>query len=126
MDAPQSTEPETDISAIHATVVDYVAGWYEGDVERIGKALHPDLVKRIPLPDQPGSLREVSRERMIELTKSGGGEDPAAEFEVEVDHVYGAIATARVRSPEYLDYLHLVKTPDGWRIANILFRTHDA
>lgn len=29
--------------------------------------------------------------------------------------------TVRVVSPEYLDYLHLVKTPAGWKIANILF-----
>ena len=29
--------------------------------------------------------------------------------------------TARVLSPDFLDYLHLVKTAEGWRIANIIF-----
>ena len=60
---------------------------------------------------------------MVELTAGGGGESPGAEYEIEVHHVSGPIATARVRSLEYLDYVHLVDTDDGWKIANILFRT---
>ena len=38
-----------------------------------------------------------------------------------IDNISANIASVRVLSPEYLDYLHLVKTPDGWRIANVLF-----
>ena len=43
--------------------------------------------------------------------------------EIAIDDVSDAIAGARVLSPEYLDYLHLVHTPHGWKITNVLFRT---
>ena len=33
-----------DSSAIRATALDYVEGWYEGNAERMSRALHPELV----------------------------------------------------------------------------------
>ena len=112
-----------DVAQVEAIAEDYVEGWYTGDVARMDRALHPDLAKRIM--DDEGQLRAVTKDRMIELTGEGGGEDPDAEFEVTVDHISETIASARVLSPEYLDYLHLQKTSEGWKIANILFRTHE-
>ena len=111
-------------AAVEAVAADYIEGWYRGDVERMDRALHPELVKRISEdPDGSGPLRAVTKERMIELTRGGGGEDPTATFDVTVDEISGRIASARTLSPEYVDFLHLVKTVDGWRIANVLFRT---
>ena len=100
---------------------DYVEGWYSGDVDRMNRALHTDLVKRIPDADDSESLREVSKARMVELTAEGGGDLPDAEFEIFIDDISTDIASVRVVSPEYLDYLHLAKTGDGWKIANVLF-----
>ena len=110
--------------AIEAAVRDYIEGWYEGDAQRMDRALRDDLVKRIPAEDGD-ALRSVTKERMVELTDGGGGDSPGAEYEIEIHHVSGPIASARVRSVEYLDYLHLVDTGEGWKIANILFRTKD-
>ena len=62
---------------------------------------------------------------MVELTKQGGGADRSAAFDIYVDDCADDIATARVLSPDFLDYLHLVKTADGWRIANIIFHMRD-
>ena len=56
------------------------------------------------------------------MTASGGGEQADPVFEVFVDDISGDIANAHTVSPEYIDYLHLVRTADGWRIANVLFR----
>ena len=123
--SPPST---SDIADVTATPRDYVDGWYSGDAERMDRALHPDLVKRlvdVAAGGDLGGFRTVTKERMLELTGRGGGEDPGAESEVIVDHVSGSIAAARVLSPEYLDYLHLVKTPAGWRIANVLFEVNE-
>ena len=112
-----------DAAEVEAIATDYVEGWYTGDVNRMDRALHPGLVKRTM--DVEGQLRAVTRDRMIELTGEGGGEDREAEFAVTVDHISETIASARVLSPEYLDYLHLQKTSEGWKIINILFRTHE-
>lgn len=99
---------------------DYIRGWYLGDAARLGRALHPDLVKRTP-SDGGARFRGVTRQRMVALTEQGGGNQPGAPTTIVVDHVEGDIATARVGSPDYLDYLHIAKTPEGWRIVNILF-----
>jgi hypothetical protein len=70
-------------------------------------------------------LHPVSKARMLELTAEGGGRNPEARFEIVVQDVSADIASASVSSPEYLDYLHLAKTPDGWKIVNVLFRTRE-
>jgi hypothetical protein len=112
--------PKTDQAAIVAAVLDYFEGWFDGDAERMERALHPELAKR------SGEVRTTTtKERMVELTASGEGrkEDPGGDRGIEVDvvDVYASIATAVVRSPVYREYLHLVKTDDGWKILNALW-----
>lgn len=111
------TKPHADIDAV---VRDYFEGWFDGDVERMDRALHPDLVKRWS--------RDVSKittkERMLELTAAGEGREDGVDrtLEIEVDDVFEDIATARVRSAVYHEYVQLVRAEDGWKIANTLWR----
>ena len=121
-----SVDPESsDYVGVEAAARDYIEGWYAGDVERMDRALHDELVKRVAGDDDPDSLRQVTKARMIALTTEGGGDNPEAEFEILVDGISDDIATARVVSPEYVDYLHLARTTRGWKIVNVLFRTRD-
>ena len=113
--------PPSDEARVETAARDYVEGWYTGDVDRMNRALHADLVKRIPDADDSEALREVSKARMVELTAEGGGGLSNAEFEIFIDDISTDIACARVVSPEYLDYLHLAKSGDGWKIVNVLF-----
>ena len=111
-------------TAIETTLRDYIEGWYKGDASRMDLSLHDDLVKRIPVKDSSGidiQLRMVPKSRMVDLTEKGGGESPDGEYQLFVDDIQNDIATARVLSLEYLDYVHLVKTHKGWKIVNILF-----
>ena len=104
----------SDIAEIEAIARDYVEGWYDGNVERMDRALHAELVKRIPVGEgAPGQsqLRMVTKARMLQLTAEGGGAAPDVDVEILIDDVSTDIATARVVSPEYLDYLHLVLHP---------------
>ena len=126
-DAAAQTPPASRAAkAVESVARDYIEGWYWGDVERMERALHGDLVKRIPVVDSLGArLHAISRARMVELTAGGGGENPDAVVQIIVDDVSDDIATARVLSPEYLDYLHLARTPEGWKIVNVLFRRRE-
>jgi hypothetical protein len=115
-----------EVAAVEAVAADYIEGWYQGDVARMDRALHDDLAKRTAVHDEASdtqTLRVVTKQRMLGLTASGGGDDPYASCVITVDDISGEIASARTVSPEYVDYLQLVKTPGGWKIANILFRT---
>ncbi len=121
----EPTTTSSEVDAVRAVALDYIEGWYAGDAERMDRSLHDDLVKRTPLRADGSSsaLRSVSKERMVELTSSGGGSDVTAPgIEVYVDDVSDDIACARTVCADFVDYLHLVNTPNGWKIANIVFR----
>ena len=92
----QTTDVER---AIVATALDYYEGWFEGEPERMERALHPDLVKRSLAADE-------SRPR---------------DTQIHIDHVYEDIATATGTSAIYVDYLQLAPTRDGWKIVNVLW-----
>jgi putative lumazine-binding protein len=42
-------------------------------------------------------------------------------YEVAISDVYGDIAAATVHAVPYVDYVHLLRTADGWRIVNALW-----
>ena len=114
----------TEQELITETVLDYFEGWFDGDVTRMERALHPDLVKRSRGEDGAAKLGITTKERMLELTASGEGESDGADrrIDIEVEDVYGEIASVTVSSAVYHEYLHLVRTRDGWKIANALWQ----
>ena len=109
------------VAEVEATARDYFEGWYDADVARMQRALHPELAKRTQEAD--GSVRSTTRDRMIELTGAGAGREDGADrtLEISVLDVHDGIATAIVRSVPYREYLHLVRTDEGWRIVNALW-----
>jgi hypothetical protein len=118
------TAPKTEEAAIVATALDYFEGWFDGDVTRIQRALHPGLAKRALIEDGR-TLDETTTEWMLDATaqQRGKARDVAdRRIDVEVIDVYGEIASAVVRSAVYHEYLHLVRTDDGWKIVNALWR----
>lgn len=121
------TPNAADTAAVRAVALDYIEGWYAGDAERMERSLHDDLVKRSPHDgerDSAPGLRFVSKERMVELTLSGGGRDVAEPaIVVFVDDVSDDIACARTVCADFVDYLHLARTAGGWKIVDILFRS---
>ena len=112
---------ETERAAIVATVLDYFEGWFDGDAARMERALHPALAKRGP------ELRTVTKKQMVAWTAEGEGkaEDPGPgrRIDVTVVDVHGDIASAFVDSDIYREYVHLVRTDDGWRIVNALWHS---
>ncbi|MFI7062726.1 nuclear transport factor 2 family protein [Kribbella sp. NPDC050124] len=119
---------DEDAGLIVAVVHDYFEGWFDGDVARMGRALHRDLVKRSAGEDRGAALSFVTAEQMIGWTGEGEGVQVASgladrAIEVEVLDVRRDIASVVVRSEPYYEYLHLVRTRDGWKIANALWCT---
>ena len=112
-----------DKEAIIATVLDYFEGWFDGDPVRMERALHPQLAKRGVKPD--GAIHPITADQMIQATREGMGKQnrPAdLKIEVKVDDVFGDIATATVYSAVFVEYAQLVKTAQGWKILNTLYK----
>ncbi|MCU1474242.1 nuclear transport factor 2 family protein [Amnibacterium sp.] len=111
-----------DRDAIVATALDYYEGWFDGDAGRMERALHPELAKRGVVPG--GGIDTDTAKTMIDATAAGVGRSrdvPDRDIRVRVDDVHGDIASATVTSAVYVDYVHLVRIDDRWRIVNALW-----
>ncbi len=105
-------------------VLDYFEGWFDGDASRMDRALHPELVKRWAGDSEHSFGPTTTKQRMLELTEAGAGKEdrggPATDIRV-VD-VHRDIACVVASSGPYLEYVHLYRTPDGWRIVGTLWQ----
>jgi hypothetical protein len=79
--AAQANAPDT--AAIRAVALDYIEGWYTGDADRMARALHPQLVKRILMDKDDGSdtLEEMTADELTAITAGGGGRNTPAEHQ---------------------------------------------
>jgi hypothetical protein len=117
----------SDEQAVVATALDYFEGWYAADLARVDRALHPALVKRsaVQVGAQPPSL--TTKERMLELVRAGAGVEDRTDdpIEVTVVDVHHDVAAAVVRSAQYREYLHLVRTGARWQVVNAFWQLTD-
>lgn len=125
VDTHRAWSPE-DEAAVRSTVLDYFEGWFQGDAARMERALHPDLAKR-SLGDDGHRLDADTAESMVEATARGVGVERRRKVgdpkvDIRVDDVFGTIASVTVNSAPYHEYLHLVRTRAGWKIANALWQ----
>lgn len=116
-----------DSMAIRATALDYIEGWYEGDAERMARALHPELVKRIVVinPDtgQP-FIDNMGAGRLVEGTRAGYGKEIPEDqrrTDVTILDVFGNAATVKVDAGGWIDYIHMARIDDRWAIVNVLW-----
>ena len=125
--APAVPQIEDDRAAIREAILDYVEGWWTGDVTRMQESLHPDLVKRVVFEHEAtgrSMLSSMSKTDMVEHTRAGGGSanpEQKGEVEVTIVEMAGGIATAIAKSARYVDYLHLAKWNGRWVIVNVLW-----
>lgn len=47
---------------------------------------------------------------------------PTGRSEIRIDHLSGGIASAQCSCHRYVDLLHLIEMPDGWKIVNAAWR----
>ena len=78
----QITVPNADAAAIRQTALDYIEGWYEGNPERMERALHPELAKRIVRTNPQNNqsrLDQMSAMSLVQGTRRGGGRNTPKE-----------------------------------------------
>jgi hypothetical protein len=121
-------EPNADAerAAIKQTALDYIEGWYEGNAERMERALHPELAKRIARTNPEGRSRldQMSAMSLVQGTKRGGGKDTPKEKQqkdVTILDIYENAASVKVVASDWIDYLHVAKFNGRWVIVNVLW-----
>ncbi len=116
-----------DQAAIKQTALDYIEGWYEGNAERMERALHPDLAKRIVRTDPKSGrsrLDQMSALGLIQGVRSGYGKETPKEKQqkdVTILDVYENAASVKVVAADWVDYLHIARYNGRWVIVNVLW-----
>ncbi len=124
--AAAAQSPE-EAKAIKAAALDYGEGWYEGNAERMERALHPELAKRMVFTNPRngrGRLSQQSAMTLVQNTRRGGGKNAPVEkkeSEAIILDVFENAAVVKVVGPEWVDYLHMAKWKGRWVIVNVLW-----
>jgi hypothetical protein len=122
----QAAEPDTEEKGITGAALGYMDGALDGDATRIARAVHPELCKVTPMTlPQTGrtALRRAGNTRLVELVRANliNLEEEKRNIEVEIfDHRLG-LASVKVVSSMFYDYLHLAKIDGEWSILNVLW-----
>ena len=127
--ASPETDPEADKSAIKQAALDYLEGWYEGNAERMERALHPDLAKKgvqVMPQTQRTFLNFASASTMVEYTRAGVGKNPdkKAKIKVEILDIFKNMASVKTTTPDFVDYLQIARCNSEWKIVNVLWETN--
>jgi hypothetical protein len=116
-----------DSTAIRATALNYVEGWYEGNAERMARALHPELVKRIVVRDTTTGrtmVQGMGTSVLVNSTRHGYGKETPRERQqkdVSVLDVFGNAASVKAVMADWIDYMHMAKVDGRWVIVNVLW-----
>ena len=115
-----------DSAAIRQATLDYIEGFYEGSAERMTRAVHPDLAKRVVKYDSTGNgeIQHMTAEELIGITEKGYGKQIPKERQqkdVEILHIYENSACVFITAGDWIDYLHLARFPERWMIVNVLW-----
>ena len=110
----------SETESIKKAALDYIEGWYSASPERMERALHPDLAKRvIQNVDGEDRLIATSCDRMIELVKSKTPDPEALKnISIEILDLHGNMASVKTVCLDFIDYLHLAKWQGEWKIIN--------
>lgn len=124
---------QTDSLMIKETAFNYIEGWYKGDSERMAKALHPDMVKRIIRTIDSATncqiLSSTTADAMIRNTSIGTGRGQKGSKGLIAYSLLDQIETlamVKLITEDFIDYLQLGKLNGKWKIINVLWFNNKA
>lgn len=124
--AQSNIDVDKEKESIRNCALDYGDGFYSGAADRMANALHPELNKVLVSRINPTGkiiFQYSTVSGLIEMTRGKSGflaEDKRKES-VSILDVDGNVASARINTATYNDYLQMIKTDNGWKIVNVLW-----
>ena len=113
-------------TAVRVTVTNYIEAYYTGDAARMEQTLHPHYLKHkihgnIPVREQTGA-------DLVQAARSGEGThltQAERREQITVLDVAGNIASAKLVTPGWTDYMTLTKIDGEWKILSVVQRFDD-
>ena len=123
--AQGSKTSNDDSSAVRTTVRNYIEAYYTGDAARMEQTLHPHYLKHMIHGGVP--VREKTALQMVSDVRSQQG--PPSDLpqavrteDISVLDISGDIASAKLVTPHWVDYVTLAKWDGGWKILSVVQR----
>lgn len=124
--AQAAPDPKDEEAAVRQAALDYMEGALTADADRTSRAVHPELTKvmvgRMPQTGR-SFVRASGASQLIEVVRTRGAFAPEGERDVDVT-VYDIgydLASAKVVSGKFVDYVLLARIDGTWQIVNILW-----
>ena len=127
--ATDATPPANELAAVKATVTNYIEAYYTSDPARMEASLHPHYLKH-SVSSSDGKTRMVERTGldMVQSVRAANGKVTPQASRVEkitVLDISGDIASAKLETAKWVDYLSLAKVNGEWKIVSVLLREAD-
>jgi hypothetical protein len=124
--AHERRSPEEDSAAVRMAVTNYIEAYYTGDVRRMEQTLHRHYLKHLIHGDIP--MRERTGTEMLQEIRAHGPADlpqTSKTEQVSVLDIAGSIASAKLVTPGWVDYMTLEKIGGEWKILSVVQRIND-
>lgn len=112
-----------DASAVRSTVTNYIKAYYTGNAARMEQTLHPHYLKQKLHGDIP--VRQQTGADLVQAARTGEGThltEAERTEQVTVLDVAGNIASAKLVTPGWTDYMTLTKIDGEWKILSVVQR----
>jgi len=122
----QNSKSAIDAMGVRSTVTNYIEAYYTGDAHRMEQTLHPHYLKHMLHGDIP--VREKTGPEMVQEVRTHGPADLPQENKTEqvsVLDIAGNIASAKLVTPGWVDYMTLSKVDGQWKILSVVQRIND-
>jgi hypothetical protein len=119
----------SDRDAVERAVLDYVEGVEQGKPELIERGVHPHLAKFGFGRDREGNYKiyPMTFDELVELAANMKKEGHVPEnptHSVEIYEVLDKTASIKLTAFWGVDYMHLAKYDDEWKIVQVLWQSH--
>lgn len=111
---------QEDIDAVMSAARDYIDGYVDGNPERHARAYHPECIKRRYITDPDSGVDElivISPRVMTDYAALSEMSD--CESEVIIDDISENMASVRIYSCRWVDFLHVVKARGEWKLFHV-------
>lgn len=124
-----NAQTAADTMAIKKTILNYLEGYYTGNVDRMNDALYHDLAKRYVTPENEKGINGVSHMTAMQLVritdskKDDTAENGELKTEIKIFEIYDKVAIARSEGDKlsFVDFFHLGKINGEWKIINVIW-----
>jgi Putative lumazine-binding len=116
---------ESDIESIRQVARDYLEGYVSGDAERHLRSYHPEAIKRRYSVGTDGVVGVITLSPQTMADDAAIQTPQPVEAEIIVDAVYDDIASVRVYSPWWVDFVHVVKARGEWKLFHVTWQRRD-